>query len=521
MEDVTNKGENLKVARAAVQTALMMSVLTLGSKCLGFVREMVMANYFGTSYVVDAYVMAQSIPTILFAGIFGAVATAYMPLFSNKIEKESEKAGNIFTTQVIKILFIFSLISVVIGFIFSSQITAIFARGFGGETAELTSSFLKITFSYVIFTSIAELLEAYLQYNKVFVPQIIIGYTQSIFVIIAIVISAFTNSYYLVFGLLFAYITRMLLMWRFTRKYGFRYEKSTESIKPVLKEIEAMAIPVFLGTSVFQINLFVDKYLASGLQEGSVAALNYANILNTMIMALTVSILTTIIYPRLAQANALEDNTRFSELVQTGINLIIIIALPFSLGAIVYSNQIVQIIFERGAFDSAATRLTGSAYLFYSVGMLFVALNSFLTRVYYAIHDMKTPVIFASISVIINISLNFMLVGKMQHNGLALATSISAIVNTVSLYWGLKKKHGEKNIVIENKRKILIIALSAVVSVMLSYVFYLFIRKAIWLPRIIYLGLAVMIAIVIYLKVLLTCKFGEMKIICEILKRRK
>lgn len=507
-----------KVMRTAAQTAVLMAILTLGSKGIGFIREMIMAGFFGTSYIVDAYVMAQSIPEIIFIGIFGAVAISFMPMFSNKIEKEGDKAGDIFTSQVIKILLVLSFFSALLGLFFSDQLTHIFAKGFTGKTEELTSMFLKISFSYVIFSSTAGIFEAYLQYKKVFLPQIVIGYTQSTIVIIAIIISAYTSYYYLAFGLLFAYAVRLLLMWMLSRRLGFRYEKHTENIKAVLKDITALALPVFVGSSAYQINLFVDKYLASGLQEGSVSALSYANILNTMIMSVTVSILTTMIYPRLAQANAVNDSNRFSDLIQKGVNLTILIAFPFSLGAIIYSEQIVQIIFERGAFDLVATSLTGSAYLCYSVGMLFMALNSLLTRVYYSLHDMKTPVIFAFMSVIINTTISLTLIGTMHHNGLALATSIAAIVNSILLYIGLRKKH--RNIkIIENWKKILIMVITSIVSLGISYIVFIFLSSTIWMPRLVYLGIAVLVAIIVYIILLWVYKMEEIGIIRSLIKK--
>lgn len=507
-----------KKVRTAVQTAIFMAILTLGSKCIGFVREMIMADFFGTSYIVDAYVMAQSIPEIIFAGVFGAVATSFMPLFSDRVEKEGKRAGDAFTSQVIKILLILSFLSALLGLFFSDQLTGIFANGFTGKTAELTSVFLKISFSYAIFSSTAGIFEAYSQYKNVFLPQIVIGYTQSLLVILAIIISAFTTYYYLAFGLLLAYAVRFLLMWLLARKQGFRYERNTENIRPALEQIVNLAIPVFIGSSVYQINLFIDKYLASGLQEGSVSALSYANILNTMMMAMTVSVLTTMIYPRLAQANAIEDNIRFSELIQKSVNLTIIIALPFSLGAIVYSKQIVQIIFERGAFDIAATSLTGSAYLFYSVGMLFMALNSLFTRVYYSLHDMKTPVIFSAISVIINTSFNLILIDTMQHNGLALATSIATIVNTIMLYIGLRKKYRTIQ-VMESWSKTSKIMIMSIISVGTSYLAFRFICSAIFMPRAIYLCIAVLVAIIVYLGLLWVCKIEELAVIKALIRR--
>lgn len=515
--DSHEKKQNKFIMNAA-QTAAMMAILTLGSKFLGFIREMVMAGFFGAGEVTDAYVMSQSIPSMLFAGIFGAVATSYMPLLSDKIEKGSEKEGNEFTSQVINILLIASIISSVVGFIFSDELTAILASGFTGERARLTSFFLKITFSYVIFSSTTGILNAYLQYKNTFLPQIFIDYTQNIIVIATIVISAYSSYYYLAFGLLIAYALRLVLIFALSKKKGYKYYTHGEKTRGVIKDISRLAIPVFIGSTVTQINLFVDKYLASGLVVGSVSALNYASTLNTMIMSISVTVLATMIYPRLAQAQSMEAQDRFSNLVQTGFNLTIIVALPFSLGAMVYSDEIVQVIFERGAFDVAATSLTGSAYLFYSIGMTFMALNTLFTQVYYSMHNMKTPMVCAAVGVIINISLNLMLVGSMQHNGLALATSISAICNSGLLYVGIRKK--DKNIqVIKDKRKIFVIVITSFVSVGLSLIVYKLLVNLIWMPRMIYLGLSVGVAIIAYLIILKKCKVEELDIIKDIIKK--
>lgn len=126
-----------------------------------------------------------------------------------------------------------------------------------------------------------------------------------------------------------------------------------------------MAIPVFIGSSAGQINQFADKTLASGLIKGSASALNYAKIIIALISGLTVTILTTITYPKLAQASALKDEERFNAIFGTGINPILIIALPFSIGAMVFHEQVVQVIYERGAFEPVATALTGTAVLGY------------------------------------------------------------------------------------------------------------------------------------------------------------
>lgn len=506
--------------RTAAQTAILMAMLTLISKFFGFIREMVMANFFGTTYVTDAYVMAFAIPGIIFGGVFGAVATGYMPLFSKVAENDGEKAGNWFTSEVINLLMIVSLFAAIIGIVFSDQIVGVFAGGFSGETAKLTSFFTKITFCYILFTSIAGVLESYLQYKGTFLVQIILGYVQNTIVIGVIVISAFTSHYYLALGWLFAHIARVIILGFFAKKRGYHYVARFK-VEETVKRIIIIALPVFIASGIMQINTFVDKTLASGLVEGSVSALNYGMILVGLITGMTISILTTILYPKLNQANSLQDYGRFSDMIGTGMSLVAIIAIPCSLGAMVYSHQIVQIVYERGVFDPVATAMTGDAFFYYAMGLLFMSLNDLMIRAYYSMHDMKTPMIFAGIGVIINIVLNLVLVEFMALSGLALATSISYVATTVMLFAGMKKKYPHV-VLMKSKRKLLKIAVSAIVAVGSSYLVYTFVvmpMAAIIYMRVVQLGIPVVVAGVVYFGMLALLRIEELELVKQVLMK--
>ena len=509
-----------KAARTAVQTAMLMAILTLGSKLLGFVREMVMAGFFGTSFVVDAYVMAQAIPGIIFGGIFGAIDIAFMPLFSKITENEGKKQGNKFTSEVICLSFTLAALLFIFGFLFSEQLVSIFASKFEGQVAELTSFYLKITFLYLFFTSVAGVLETMLRYRGVFLAQIIIGYSQNIIIIGIIVISAKFDYHFLAFGMLIAYIVRLIIIGIISKKKQFSFTLSMK-LGITAKKILALSLPVFLGSSINQINAFVDKTLASGLPEGSIAALNYGNILIGLITGLTISIIMTIIYPRMAQAQALDNQEHFNQMVGTGFNLICIITIPCTLGAIAYSHQIVQIIYERGAFDPASTSLTGIAFLCYSVGLVFSSLNSLFIQAYYSMHDMKTPMIFGAVGVIINIVLNLILVRYLAHGGLALATSIAAICNALLLYYGMKKKHPKVVIVrkVKDVIKVIVAAVVAVGSSLLVYYFVIMPMAHIIFMRVVQLGLAVAVASVVYLVMLKVFRIDELKLLKQLIKR--
>lgn len=510
-----------RTLRTAAQTAVIMAVFTLGSKLFGFVREMVMANFFGASYITDAYVMAIAVPSIIFGGLLSAVSVAFIPIYSNTIEQEGDDAANSFTSGVLNVLAAAALIAGILGLIFSDQVVYVFASGFEGETATLTSYFLRVTFFYLIFSATADILEAFLRYKGVFIPQVAFGFIQNIILIGVIVFSAYTSYYYLVFGYLLVYFIRLCIMTSIAKKRDFRYYPNVQIDKTV-KHIISLSLPVFIGNSANQISSFVDKTLASGLPEGSVSALNYGNLLVAMISGLTISIMTTIIYPKLAQANATNDSKRLTNIVETGISLIVIVAAPCTLGAMIYSNQVVQIVYERGAFDPLATSMTGTAFLYYVIGLTFYSMVILFNQVYYSKHNMKSPVIFGIISVIIDIIMNLILVKPMAHGGLALSTSIGAICGTIFLYTNLKKQYQEiREIIIF--RKLIKILVSSAISVGASFLTYQFIilpLNGIFVARTVQLLLAVGVAGLIYLLLLYLLKIEELNLLTGLIKRK-
>ena len=518
-DNLNNVKENKNGTKiTVVQTAFFMAILTLISKLLGFVREMVIAGFFGTSYVVDAYVMAQAIPGMLFGGLFVSIGTAYMPTFSGIVEKKGEVEGNKFTNQIINFLLVITTIAFFVGFFLSEELVAIIAKDFSVKTAELTVFYLKITFGYTIFSCAASILDAYMQYKGKFLQPIISGYFQNIGIIVFAIISAYTSHYYLAFGMLIGYAMRLLYIFLMAKKENYRYRIEVAFNQPV-KQIVTLAIPVFISFSITQLNTFVDKMLASGLVEGSIAALNYGMKVVDLITALTTAIIATIIYPKITKAVSNKEWDFFNIAVEKGMTLLIIIAVPFSLGGILFSEEVVQVVYERGAFDEDATALTASAFLFYASGLLFIALNTLLTQVYYSMRDMKTPVKCALVSVTTNIVLNLILIDGMQHKGLALSTSIAAGVNFLLLYLLLLRKYKQVKI-FKSKKKLIKICCSAIIAVTFAVVAYEISINLIWAPRIIYLGCAVLIASIIYLGLLMALKVDDINILKDIIKRK-
>ncbi|HZK72342.1 MAG TPA: murein biosynthesis integral membrane protein MurJ [Clostridia bacterium] len=503
--------------RTAAHTFMFMAALTLISKLLGFIREMIMANFYGTSYIVDAYVMATTIPSIIFGGIFGAVAIAYMPTYSKIHRKDGETGSNKFTSQVINIIVILSIIASLIGIFLSDQIVQIFASGFEGETAKLTSFFVKITFTYVVFTATGNILGSYLNYKGIFLKPIIAGYFQNLAVIVVIIISSFSTHYILALGMLIGAGLRLIYLFIISTKAGYKYTPSF-SFNKTVRSIIGLAIPVFIGTYIDQINTFVDKTLASRLPEGSVAALNYGMILVGLFTGLTVTLLVTMIYPRITKASTNEDWADFNDVIEKGMNVIIIISVPISFGIIAFSDEVVQIVYERGAFDAFATGITAGAFFYYGIGLVFFSLNALFVKIFYSLHNTKVSIICAGLSVIINVSLDFLLIGPMAQDGLALATSIAASVNTLLLYYWIKYKYPQIRIM-KSKRKMAKIVSSAAIAVGFAYLTNWLLTSNIWMPRMMYIGSSVIVAVLMYYVLLRIFKIDETKLIGQVFRK--
>lgn len=203
-----------------------------------------------------------------------------------------------------------------------------------------------------------------------------------------------------------------------------------------------LSLPVLIGASINDLNAIVDRTLASSLITGSISALNYANRLKSLILGVFISAITTVIFPLLAKESNSGNVKGMKKIMGYGVNLILLITIPATVGLTVLAKPIVEVAFQRGEFDATATLMTSQALIFYSVGLVSMALRLLITRVYYSLQDTKTPMINGAISVGLNIILNLILVKYMAHAGLAFATSIATTIATLLMFYGLKKKIG-------------------------------------------------------------------------------
>jgi len=507
-----------KVAKATI----WLMIVTMLSKILGFGRELVLTYFYGATEISDVYITSSTIPITLFASIGTALATTFIPLFyevdKNKGRDESLK----FTNNIFNIVITIGLIVSILGYIFAEPLVKLFAMNFSGEKLKVAVDFTRIMIFGVIFIALSNMMTAWLQISGKFTIPGMIGFPFNICIIIGIVISGRGNINTMAIGTLTAMAGQFLFQLPFAIKNGYKYKPYINLKDEYVKKMIGLIIPVFIGVGVNQINTVVDRSLASTLGDGAITVLNSANRLNGFVLGLFISTIAAVIYPTLSKLSNGDNDEKFTKSVAQSVNTVVLLIIPISVGAIVLAEPIVRVVFERGAFNPEDTSMTAIALVCYSIGMIGFGLRDILNRVFYSIQDTRTPMINGALSMGMNILLNIILIKFFGHAGLALATSISALICIALLLNSLKKKIGYfgQDKIIKTTIKSLI---SAIVMGIATYFLYDtlfnilgvgFIREAIALFVSIGTGAIIYGVLIIILKV------EEVSMITDMVKRK-
>lgn len=417
-------------------------IITLISKIFGFGRDIILSYFYGASNISDAYLISLTIPSVIFGLIGTGIVTAYIPMQSRVSDEFGIEEGDKFTSNFINIIMVFVSIFFVFGLVFTEPLIKLFASGFTNDTFTLSIVFTRISLAGMYFTALVTIFSGYLQLKNNYVIPALVGIPLNSIVIISIILASRGNHLILAIGTLVATASQVILMLPFIKKAKFKYTallafKDSRIIKTIY-----IAIPVIMGTSVNQINILVDRTLASSIAIGGISSLNYANRLNLFIQGLFVTSIITVMYPQISSFASNKNYEGIKKSLKESINIITIFVLPITIGTMIFSNQVVLMLFGRGAFDEIAIQMTSTALFFYAFGMLGFGYREVLARGFYSMQNTKTPMLNAALGMLLNIILNIILSRYLGIGGLALATSIAATFTTFLLFISLRKKIG-------------------------------------------------------------------------------
>lgn len=418
---------------------VLISTLVL-SKLSGFVKEILMAHLYGVSNITDAYNVVLSLYIILFEGFTIAVCTSYISVIM-KEGKSHDKVLEI-TSNIIVVLWLIVFFLSILATIFAKNVCAVFAVGFNEQTMDMTISMAKIVLPFTSLYVIRGILGGYLQTQGSFWYTGIGMGIMNIVLMISIILSH-NNIYILAGGYVLAIIVVTVLGVVAAYKKGFRFTFCIDIKNHTLKKITKLAVPIFVSQVIVDFNLLVDRNFASVLGEGMVSIFNYANKLNGLFIAIFSQTFATIIFPEFsAIANEEKVNENFLSLLERGIKTALYIMIPIALFVCVTSEEIVDVVFGRGAFSLENVLVTGGILQIYALTLPFMTLTEIYTKAYYAIGRAKIPMMHGGVALAANIILNFILVHYGGYKGLALATLLSVIIQVILLGNCFDKSNG-------------------------------------------------------------------------------
>ena len=423
------------------KTFSLIFIITVISKFLGLFRDIVFAKYYGTGYVASAFFAAIRIPTQLVDIILSsAIVSTFVPIFNQVLQKDGKDKANKFANNFVNIVALISTAIAIIGIIFAPQIVKALAGGFDTQTFNLTVELIKITFPMIIFTAIAYSLVGFLQsYGQFNIPAMISAVSNLVIIIFLLLFREKFGIHGVAGCMLFAWLLQVLIQVPFAKKYGYPFRLHIDFKDENIKRVFLLSIPILISTAVLPINNLVSTRLASGMGDNAVSAMEYAYKLYVVISGVFTYAIGNIIFPEMSRASADDNKEEYKEIINKAMRMMIYILIPLTIGITIFSKDIISVIYERGEFTVESTLITSSILTFFSVGIIGSGIVEVMNKAFYAKQDTKSPLIAGIIMIIINVILCVTLSKFLDVKGLALATSITAIVNAITLMYMANK----------------------------------------------------------------------------------
>lgn len=428
-----------------IKATMTVGSMTMLSRILGFVRDMIIARYFGATAGADAFLVAFKIPNF-FRRLFaeGAFSQAFVPVLAETKEKRGHAAVKHLVDAIVTRLGGILLLLTAFGVFGSSLWMLVFAPGFvdDPEKFALASDMLAITFPYLLLISLVAFSSAILNtYNQFAVPAFTPVFLNLVLIACAIWLAPLLDVpvMALAWGVLIAGVVQLLFHLPFLWRLGL-LPKPTRQKDEGVGEVQRLMLPALFGVSVAQINLLLDTILASFLVTGSIAWLYYSDRLMEFPLGVFGVALATVVLPGLSKKAANENWQAFNQDIDSALKLIFIIAVPAMFGLLILAEPLVTTLFYYGEFTAFDVSQAGASLMAYSFGLLGFILVKVLAPAFYARKDMKTPVKVAIVALVANMVFNLILIWPLAHVGLALATSISAFINAGLLFYYLRQQ---------------------------------------------------------------------------------
>lgn len=418
------------------------SAMTLLSRMFGFVRDMLMAGVLGAGPAADAFFAAFRFPN-LFRRLFaeGVFNTAFVPLFARALEEEGKEAARELTARIISWLAVVLFAVTVLAEIFMETLLVPFVPGFlsDPDKFELTVLLTRICFPYLACMSLMAAYGAILNglgkfLAAAFAPVLL--NIATIIVLLGLVLYQSGNpefdAIWVAIGVMAGGVVQLLLVVWAVNKTGFTPRFSLPRIDSAIRRFWLLAVPAIFAGGITQINIFVGTIIASQA-DSAISYLYYADRLYQLPLGIIGIAISVVLLPELARHLKGGRLAEADQSQQSALLISMLLSLPAATALVVLAVPVISVLFERGAFDTQATLATADALIAFAWGLPAFVLIKVFQPGFFAREDTLTPTVLAAISVAVNIAISLALFPALEHVGIAIATSVSAWLNTVML----------------------------------------------------------------------------------------
>lgn len=425
------------VKKSIIISFLIVSGATVLSRVSGFFREASLAAVYGASGEMDAFMVALSIPDILFSVVGAGIATVVVPVYGKYLTRGGCKEGCRVMNNLLNTYFLITVLVTGICFLSAPFWVSLIAPGFSPERSALAVKLLKTMSPSIVLMVLVHLFTGILQAHHDFAAAALAGLPFNMAIIAGVIV--FGSSYGIgaaAVGVVAGFAGQVLILVPSLCRTGYHYEPVIDWRDSELRKIAALLLPVIMGTTMIDLNILVQRVLGSGLPQGSIAALNYAQKLVSLPNGILVVSLVQVIYPVLSglavlvepqsgKRPAAGEYEQFRTVAARGSTGITFMLSPLITGMIALSFPLTRLAYQRGAFSEHATYLTATGLIFYAAGLWGLSQRQLLNSAFYALEDTRTPMALTAAAVVINIVMSFSLVGRLGLGGLALADSLT------------------------------------------------------------------------------------------------
>ena len=446
MENISNT-EKKEVG--VLKAAWLIALVTVASKLIGFVRDMVVANFYGATLVSDAYFYALQIPSlaiIILGGVGGPFHSAAVAVFSKLIgaeDKPDDTVNKLFNT-FLTTAFVFFAACSIFGFIFADKIMGIIISAGSSELVTLASNHFKIMSPILLIGGIIGIFYGLLIVHKKYILPNLSPMVLSLVVIISITLAHNDKS-----GLVLAAATtigalcQILIQFPKLRQIGYKIRPNFDiKNNKQFKNICELLFPAILSSTIGQISIYIDMFFASTLVEGAWTSVVFANRIFQFPVGILVTAFLVPLFPIFSRLAGEGDEKAIKSYFNKGVGVLFFVAIPMIILILLLAKDGISLVFERGAFNSNAVVMVSEALCFLSISILPYVFRDSVTRVYYAYNDSKTPFVIATSSILLKAFLNWLLIIKMNMGiaGITLSTSFITLFNATLLGLFISKK---------------------------------------------------------------------------------